>query len=100
MRLFNLSIGDTKARKVNGVDKVNAKDEESKPIDSIVDDLIGYLEKPDTFMRTIAPQVFAGICTLAETSTVELLLEVCIRFSCTSYAKRDTATAIPKTPGK
>lgn len=51
-------------------------DEDAQPIDLLVDDLIGYLEKSSAFMRVVANRVFKAICGEVEGSTVHLLLMV------------------------
>jgi len=50
--------------------------EDAKPIDLLVDDLIGYLEKSSAFMRVVANRVFEAVCGEVEGSTVHLLLTV------------------------
>ena len=54
-------------------------DEDTKPIDLLVDDLIGYLEKSSAFMRVVANRVFAAVCGEVKGSTVHLLLTVSTR---------------------
>jgi hypothetical protein len=51
-------------------------DGESSPIDLVVDELIGCLERPDAFMRTVAGQVFTSLCPMMVPSTIDLMLEV------------------------
>lgn len=51
-------------------------DGESSPIDLVVDELIGCLERPDAFMRTVAGQVFTSLCSMILPSTIDLMLEV------------------------
>jgi DNA polymerase phi len=51
-------------------------DGESNPMDLVVDELIGYLERPDAFMRTVAGQVFTSLCSMVLPSTIDLMLEV------------------------
>lgn len=50
--------------------------EDTKPIDLLVDDLIGYLEKSSAFMRVVANRVFEAVSGELEGSTVRLLLTV------------------------
>jgi hypothetical protein len=50
--------------------------EDAKPIDLLVDDLIGYLERSSAFMRVVANRVFAAVCGEVEESTMHLLLTV------------------------
>jgi hypothetical protein len=51
-------------------------EEDHKPIDLLLDELIGYLEKGDQLTRTISPQVFGSICSELGKSGVEFVLEV------------------------
>jgi DNA polymerase phi len=51
-------------------------DGESSPIDLVVDELIGHLERPDAFMRTVSGQVFTSLCSMMLPSTIDLMLEV------------------------
>ena len=51
-------------------------DGDTKPVDLLVDDLIGYLEKSSAFMRVVANRVFEAVCWEVEESTVQLLLTV------------------------
>jgi hypothetical protein len=74
--MFNLAEKFQKKGKANGVAQIDADQEQFKPIDLIVDSLIGYLEKSTTLMRTISGQVFTALCSKVEQSTVDLLLEV------------------------
>jgi len=50
--------------------------EDAKPIDLLVDDLIGYLEKSSAFMRVVANRVFEAVSGEVEESTMHLLLTV------------------------
>jgi hypothetical protein len=72
--LFQLS--KKKSKKAN--DRMDIDAESQKPIDLLVDELIGHLEKPKPLMRSITPQVFSSICSEVEGSTIDLLLTVCL----------------------
>ena len=50
--------------------------EDTKPVDLLVDDLIGYLEKSSAFMRVVANRVFEAVSGELEESTIHLLLTV------------------------
>lgn len=70
-----LQLSKKKSKKtIKSDDEMEVDDEPQKPIDLLVDDLIGYLEKPKPLMRAITPQVFSLICSEVEGSTIELLL--------------------------
>ncbi|KAG8825804.1 DNA-directed DNA polymerase [Serendipita sp. 401] len=58
----------------NGVTTMEVDPDEQKPFDLIVDDIIGYLEKPAPLMRAMAPQVFSAMCSKIEATTIELLI--------------------------
>ncbi|KAG8828577.1 DNA-directed DNA polymerase [Serendipita sp. 399] len=74
--LFGFDNSKKKAGKpmTNGQTSMELDNDEQTPFDLIVDDLLGYLEKPEPFLRTIAPLVFSAMCSEAQGSTVELLL--------------------------
>lgn len=63
-----------KGSKTNGATNSKMEGDSEKPIDLIVDELIGYLEKPGSLMRTAAPLVFADLCSEVEDSTLDLIL--------------------------
>lgn len=75
-RMFDLAPKSPKKKKKATAlaDKENEK-EQYKPIDVVVDILIGYLENSNALMRAISGQVFAALCSRVEESTVELLLQ-------------------------
>lgn len=60
----------------NGSNEMAIDGEQVKPIDLVVDELIGCLEKSDALMRTVAAQVFTAICPMILPTTIDLLLEV------------------------
>jgi DNA polymerase phi len=71
--LFPTEIGKKSKKK----EKLKGKSfEDPKPIDLLVDDLIGYLEKSSAFMRVVANRVFEAISGEVEQSTVRFLLTV------------------------
>ena len=76
--MFNLGARSKsqKKKKPNGTTDVDTDKEAHKPIDLIVDGLIGYLESSTALMRTVSGQVFAALCSRVEKSTVDLLLQV------------------------
>ena len=66
-----------KGKKSKKIEKIEPKSgEDTKPVDLLVDDLIGYLEKSSAFMRMIANRVFEAVSGELEESTVRLLLTV------------------------
>jgi DNA polymerase phi len=48
-----------------------------KPVDIVVDTIIGFLEKSTAYMRTVGNQVFSLITDSVQESTVDLLSSVC-----------------------
>ena len=66
-----------KSKKSKKIEKIELKSgEDTKPVDLLVDDLIGYLEKSSAFMRMVANRVFEAVSGELEGSTVRLLLTV------------------------
>ena len=66
-----------KGKKFKKLERIEPKSgEDTKPVDLLVDDLIGYLEKSSAFMRMVANRVFEAISGELEGSTVRLLLTV------------------------
>jgi len=74
--MFKLQTKPSKGRKANDVAKFDVDKEQFKPIDLIVDALIGYLEQSTPLMRAISGQVFSALCSKVEHSTMDLLLKV------------------------
>jgi DNA polymerase phi len=74
--MFNLANKSQKTGKANDIAQASVDQERFKPIDLIVDSLIGHLEKSTTLMRVISGQVFTALCSKVEQSTMDLLLEV------------------------
>lgn len=48
-----------------------------EPVDVFVDIIIGFLEKPTAYMRTVGNQVFSLLSGAVEESTIDLILSVC-----------------------
>lgn len=71
-KLFLPTEKSKKSKKKEKIESV----EDIKPIDLLVDDLIGYLEKSSAFMRVVANRVFEAFSGQVEESTVHLLLAV------------------------
>lgn len=72
-----LFLPTEKSKKSKKKEKIEGKSvEDIKPIDLLVDDLIGYLEKSSAFMRVVANRVFEAFSGEVEESTVHLLLAV------------------------
>jgi DNA polymerase phi len=55
-----------------------ANQSEDEPIDLLVDTLIGFLEKPNSYMKAVAGQVFALLSGCVKASTIGLILTVCL----------------------
>ncbi|EPQ58607.1 hypothetical protein GLOTRDRAFT_35678 [Gloeophyllum trabeum ATCC 11539] len=51
-----------------------AVDEDPPPIDIFVDAILGFLEEPSSYMRSLANQCFTLLCHFARDSTVDLIL--------------------------
>ena len=49
-----------------------------EPIDSLVDLIIGFMEKSTAYLRTIGNQAFALLSDAVKESTVDLILTVCV----------------------
>jgi hypothetical protein len=56
--------------------KSSAAESVVEPIDVFVDVIIGFLEKPVTYLRMIGNQAFALLSAEAKESTVDLILAV------------------------
>lgn len=74
-KMFPPPTGKSQKSKKKEKPVVNGE-EDVKPIDLLVDDLIGYLEKSSAFMRVVGNRVFEALCGEVEGSTVHLLLTV------------------------
>lgn len=56
--------------------KVDDDNEALDPIDGLIDIIIGLLEKPTGYLRTIANQAFASLTPLVKESSIDLILTV------------------------
>lgn len=73
-RLFPRNKAGKKSKKAA---KVNDDNEEAlDPIDGLIDIIIGLLEKPTGYLRTIANQAFASLTPLVKESSIDLILTV------------------------
>ncbi|KAK0197249.1 DNA polymerase phi-domain-containing protein [Armillaria mellea] len=71
-RLFPPNKAGKKSKKAAKVDDDN--EEALDPIDGLIDIIIGLLEKPTVYMRTIATQAFASLTPLVKESSIDLIL--------------------------
>jgi DNA polymerase phi len=51
------------------------------PVDVIVDVLLGFLAKPSAFLHNMAEQAFKVFCDSITKSSLDLILDVCIKLS-------------------
>ncbi len=69
-------LADKKAKKSRkSVPALEAEDA-PEPIDVLVDNVIGFLEKGTAYMRSIANQVFSLLSGVARESTIDLIVAV------------------------
>ncbi len=52
------------------------KDSSPEPIDTLVDTIIGYLEKSNAYMRAVANQAFSLLSGSVHETTIDLILSV------------------------
>jgi hypothetical protein len=71
-------IPSGKAKRKSGENIMDIDSNDEFPIDEIVDILIGFLESPTSFSRTIATFVFAHLTSEIGPTTVDFILKVCI----------------------
>ncbi|KAK0210612.1 DNA polymerase phi-domain-containing protein [Desarmillaria ectypa] len=72
-RLFPRNKIGKKSKKAAA--KVDDDDEEApEPIDGLIDIIIGLLEKPTVYLRTIANHAFASLSSLVKESSIDLIL--------------------------
>ncbi|KIJ37708.1 hypothetical protein M422DRAFT_259809, partial [Sphaerobolus stellatus SS14] len=63
-----------KKKKTQDTEEDASQDDDVTPISSIVDMLIGYLEKSTQYLRSLANQVFTLVAELVDKPTVDLML--------------------------
>ncbi|KAK0503113.1 DNA polymerase phi-domain-containing protein [Armillaria luteobubalina] len=71
-RLFPPNKAGKKSKKKAA--KVDDDNEVLDPIDGLIDIIIGLLEKPTVYMRTIATQAFTSLTPLVKESSIDLIL--------------------------
>ncbi|SJL00256.1 uncharacterized protein ARMOST_03568 [Armillaria ostoyae] len=71
-RFFPRNKAGKKSKKAAKVDDDN--EEALDPIDGLIDIIIGLLEKPTGYLRTIATQAFASLTPLVKESSIDLIL--------------------------
>src|SRR5262245_6011372 len=67
------SMGDGKAVNLTGHVELEPS---SKPIDVLVDTIIGFLEKSSSFTRTVGNEAFSLLSGFVEDTTIDLILAV------------------------
>jgi DNA polymerase phi len=84
--MFSTQNKSKNRRKSHTISQPNS--DSLKPIDMLVDVLIGFLEKSTSYLRAMANKTFLCIASAATETTIDLIVAVsnhCLLIGCTNF---------------